>query len=148
MRHHLGTLVLLTSITLTGCGDRHHNADTTPPHLASECVACGPDDEWLCLDGEDSDEDGLVDCADPDCAWAPGCPWEGPENTDQRCGDGLDNDGNSFTDCKDWSCKLTAPCCPGEPVEENTQALCTNGVDDDCNGYVDCADFACEDICQ
>ena len=128
-----------------GCDEREL---VIPAHLASECKECTKDDAQLCLDGVDSDEDGLTDCDDPDCAWVSGCPWEGPENTDQRCSDDLDNDGNGFTDCKDWSCKLTAACCPGGPQDENTNEACSNGIDDDCNGYIDCVDFACEDICQ
>ncbi|MGB0589156.1 MAG: hypothetical protein ACPGU1_05700 [Myxococcota bacterium] len=137
-------LLMLCLSAWIGCGDRQL---LTPPHLESECWECQEEDAQLCLDGVDSDEDGLTDCDDPDCAWVAGCPWEGLENTDQRCGDGLDNDGNGFTDCKDWSCKLTAACCPGGPQEENTNEACSNGIDDDCNGYIDCVDFACDDIC-
>ena len=148
MKAYIVSLMVLTSLGVSTCGDRPDDPSATPLHLVSECMACEAEDEALCLDGEDSDEDGLIDCDDPDCAWVPGCPWEGAENTDLRCGDGLDNDGNGFTDCKDFACKLTTACCPGGPVEENTNERCTNGVDDDCNGYIDCVDFACEDICQ
>lgn len=130
---------------LASCGDRNIGP---PEHLQSECLACDETQVHLCLDGVDSDEDGLTDCDDPDCAGVSGCPWEGKEDTDERCADGLDNDQNGFTDCKDWSCSLTEACCPGGPQEENTNEACSNGIDDDCNGYVDCVDFACEDICQ
>ena len=146
-------VVLVSALTLTGCSDRLADADgfesgRTPLHLASECMACEPADEHLCLDGKDSDEDGLTDCDDPDCAWTAGCPWKGPEDNDKACGDLLDNDGNGYTDCKDFGCQKTLPCCPNGPTAEDSNETCSNGIDDDCNGYVDCIDFSCKDICQ
>jgi len=137
--------LVLAGLGTQSCGDRNI---FTPPHLESECMACDEENANLCLDGVDSDEDGLTDCDDPDCAWVASCPWEGPESGDLRCADGLDNDGNGFTDCKDFACGLSAACCPGGPSPENTNEACSNGIDDDCNGYIDCVDFACGDICQ
>ena len=135
----------LITLLLLGCGDR---TGPLPAHLASECMACTTEDAHLCLDGEDSDEDGLTDCDDPDCAWTPNCPWEGPEDTAIRCDDGLDNDDNGYTDCKDFACSSTSACRTEEQGDENTLEACTNGLDDDWNGYIDCNDWSCEAICQ
>lgn len=140
-----GWLFVAALWLMAGCDGRN---GPLPLHLQSECESCEAADEGLCLDGVDSDEDGLTDCDDPDCAWTPSCPWEGDEDTDIRCADGLDNDGNGFTDCKDWACSETTACRPGEQTDENTVAACSNNVDDDWDGYVDCQDWDCEFICQ
>ncbi len=145
MRHTVACGLLALTMGWTGCDDR---TGSLPLYLQSECEACEEGDDGLCLDGVDSDEDGLTDCDDPDCAWVPSCPWEGAENTDQRCHDGLDNDDNGFTDCQDWECSATTWCSAVETTDENTTATCTNGVDDDGDGYIDCKDWDCDDICQ
>ena len=128
-----------------GCDTR---TGPLPSHLASECETCTPEKESLCLDGVDSDEDGLTDCDDPDCAWAASCPWEGAENTDVRCADGLDNDDNGYIDCKDFACAPTSACRAPIETAEDSIATCTNGVDDDWDGYIDCSDWSCELLCQ
>ena len=120
----------------------------TPAHLLSECFDCEPEDADRCLDSIDNDEDGLLDCDDPDCAWVAACPWEGPENTDIRCGDGLDNDGNSFTDCADFACSDSTACKAEVQTDEDTLSACTNGVDDDWDGFIDCSDYSCELFCE
>ena len=53
-------------------------------------VSCegGPSTEQDCDDGIDNDNDGAVDCVDPDCWPDPVCVGGGPE----ICNDGLDND--------------------------------------------------------
>jgi len=137
--------VALAVAALGACDSR---TGPLPMHLQSECQACTADDAVLCLDGVDSDEDGLTDCDDPDCAWVANCPWEGEENTALRCGDGLDNDGNGFVDCKDWSCSETTACRTTEQTAEDSVATCSNGLDDDWDGYIDCQDWGCELICQ
>src|SRR5204862_1194528 len=85
-----------------------------------------------CFDGIDNDGDGLVDCADPDCAATCG----------EDCDNGIDDDGNGLVDCADPDCFGVPPCGGGED--------CTNGTDDDGDGLVDCFDvldccgnFAC-----
>lgn len=39
----------------------------------------------ICGDGFDNDEDGLLDCTDPDCATSDSCLDKGPPCTGQRC---------------------------------------------------------------
>ncbi|MFZ9982384.1 MAG: hypothetical protein ACO3FI_10165, partial [Cyclobacteriaceae bacterium] len=52
----------------------------------------------ICNDGVDNDGDGLIDCNDSDCQFAPnierGC----------NCFDGIDNDGDGKTDASDTNC--------------------------------------------
>jgi len=83
--------------------------------------------EYECGDGADEDEDGTVDCADPDCAMRPPC-------VEGSCRNGVDEDGNGLIDCAD-------PVCEGQPACR--EASCTNGTDDDGDGAADCADSDC-----
>ena len=87
----------------------------------------------VCTNGRDDDRDGLVDCADPDCAGAPSCCVSMPED----CGNGTDDDCDSAIDCSDPDCVAAPACC--SPVPE----VCTNGRDDDCDRRVDCGDTEC-----
>lgn len=80
-----------------------------------------------CTNLVDDDGDGLVDCADPDCAVAPSC-------LSEDCGNGTDDDGDGLADCDDPDCSGSPGCVPEE---------CTNGVDDDGNGLTDCEDPQC-----
>ncbi len=61
----------------------------------------------LCANGLDDEQDGLVDCDDPDCD--PFCR----EDTPARCSDGVDNDGDGPVDCEDPDCALLGSC--GDP---------------------------------
>jgi hypothetical protein len=123
-----------------------------PPRLSS--VA-----EFLCGDGADGDEDGMVDCADPDCDDRPPCV-EGPCDNgvdddgngavdcadpacadadacrERDCGDGSDDDGDGAVDCADVDCATRAPC---------AEQRCGDRIDDDGDGDVDCADAECAD---
>jgi subtilisin family serine protease len=67
--------------------------------------AASPETELDCGDGRDDDGDRLVDCIDPDCAGATGCPGE------SSCSNRIDDDGNGLVDCWDASC-LSDPACP------------------------------------
>ena len=77
-----------------------------------------------CGNGIDDDEDGLIDCDDPECDGL--CPEA------DNCSDRRDNDGDGFTDCLDSDC----PPCPAE--------ICDNGLDDDGDGFTDCDDPDCQ----
>jgi cysteine-rich repeat protein len=96
----------------------------------------GPEPE--CTDGADNDCDGLVDCADPDCAIYPICG--GP------CGDGICDPGVPENPC---NCEVD--CGPPHPIEP--LGLCADGIDNDCDGFIDCddpdctADPACGAVC-
>ncbi len=61
--------------------------------------------ESNCADGEDDDEDGLVDCGDADCAEHPACG-SAQETGDLFCHNGEDDDDDDFIDCFDSSCFL------------------------------------------
>ena len=105
--------------------------------------------ETQCANGLDDDGDGLIDCADGDCAIAPVCGIEGPidSSTGQpainpqtglpyNCSDGIDNDGDGLTDCQEPGCLAVAAVCP---VETD----CGNGIDDDGDGFFDYYDGDC-----
>ena len=118
----------------------------------------------FCFDGIDNDDDGQIDCGDPDCFGDPACgggfedctngfddDFDGridcgdPDCFDtpfcggvaEVCFDGVDNDGDGRVDCADPDCFDTPFCLFTE--------ICTNGFDDDRNGLVDCDDPACFD---
>lgn len=66
-----------------------------------------------CDDGADNDDDGLIDCADPDCAAQQRC---GDES--DACDDGVDNDGDALQDCADPDCWSGALCWAESRFEE------------------------------
>lgn len=92
--------------------------------------------EGDCADGRDGDEDGQVDCDDPDCHFAEECPHE------RSCEDGADEDADGDADCADRDC-AAAPVCAGAPDTPEVEAACSDGADDDGDGEVDCDDFDC-----
>ena len=79
---------------------------------------------WIedCTNDADDNGNGLVDCADVQCASQPACL--------EDCGNGTDDDGNGATDCDDSQC-FDDPTC-----EED----CVNTTDDNGNGLIDCLD--------
>ncbi|MDY0002813.1 MAG: hypothetical protein RBU30_16060 [Polyangia bacterium] len=87
-------------------------------------------DPEICANGMDDDGDGLIDCADPDCAQNPACL---PETL---CNDGLDNDGDGDMDCADSDCASQSYC-------ETIEVTCDDEFDNDGDGLVDCADSDC-----
>jgi hypothetical protein len=98
--------------------------------------------EVFCSDGQDGDQDGLVDCVDPDCVDDPICVSE------EDCDVPGDEDGNGVADCEDPACGVCTdsprPNCAPPP---DTEFVCDNGFDGDCDGLVDCEDPDCtEDI--
>ena len=80
----------------------------------------------VCANGTDDNLDGLVDCADADCAVAVGC-------IETQCNDYLDDDEDGAFDCLDADCAGSAQC----------QEDCDDGVDNDGDGLPDCFDVAC-----
>lgn len=97
-------------------GDSAPKTDTAPktePAAAekpAEAPASAPaGKETKCADRRDDDGDGLVDCADHDCAADPLCKvGSGPEDTDAKCKDWFDNDGDGLIDCDDPDCESQA----------------------------------------
>jgi hypothetical protein len=83
-----------------------------------------------CVNGEDDDGNGLVDCEDwRDCAGVEPC-------SESKCEDGVDGDNDGDTDCDDRDCSWVCP-------EDD----CFDGIDDDDNGVTDCDDFGCKLQC-
>lgn len=105
-----------------------------------------PSREVSCSDGFDNDCDGLVDCADPDCAnvgcfnASGGTPDAGfkcnsagacvcggnsgtAENPETTCGDGIDNDCNGLTDCADPNC-IGRACAANGNICQGSQCIC------------------------
>jgi hypothetical protein len=98
-----------------------------------------------CANLVDDDDDGLIDCADPDCGIFEMCfdsSSVGGENTAQLCRDKIDNNGNGQIDCADQtSCGSFAFC---QPPVENTPELCLDLKDNDADGFIDCKDSDCK----
>ncbi len=117
------------SLGLSGAGLRCEN-DCRLSIRYCGCERC--DNRW------DDDNDGLVDCNDPDCAGVGACPLE-------ICHDGVDNDDNGLTDCEDFACAANFPQCNGGiyPLESSHVGLCGNDLDDDNDGLDDAHDPDC-----
>ncbi|MDP4012108.1 MAG: hypothetical protein Q8R00_00680 [Candidatus Nanoarchaeia archaeon] len=95
-----------------------------------------------CNDGADNDLDGLVDCADPDCAGVgPNCILEygwvgGWLSSATLCRDFIDNDLDGLVDCAD-------PDCAAQSCREDNPDHCQDGIDNNGNGLIDGADPDC-----
>lgn len=83
----------------------------------------------FCGNGHDDDEDGLIDCSDPDCDGKTAC-------IETECADGVDNDGNGPVDCDDPSCEKREGC---------YETSCTDEEDNDGDELIDCDDPDCTD---
>jgi len=95
------------------------------------CDTCNYNDVSLimesgaeCDDGEDDDCDGLVDCADSQCAGSTYC---------EDCTNSMDDDDDTLIDCEDPDCSEYPAC-----FED-----CTNNIDDDGDGLDDMNDPDC-----
>lgn len=76
--------------------------------------------------GFDEDDDGAVDCDDPECQLAPPC-------LEEVCGNSADDDGDGLVDCSDGDCFGHSTCFE----------YCEDGVDNDVDGDTDCDDSTC-----
>jgi len=110
--------------------------------LLLACKELEGDDPGECLTGLDEDEDGLVDCEDPDCEADPACA--GPEDTGDSSAPEdtgpFDEDGDGWfatDDCDDNDVTIN----PGaaDPTVDGTDQDCDgiDGPDADGDGYVD-----------
>ncbi len=63
----------------------------------------------FCSNGFDEDNDGLIDCSDPDCRRASACR---KAETAETCDNGIDDDGDGRIDGKDRECKKDRNDCP------------------------------------
>ncbi len=82
----------------------------------------------FCGDGVDNSGDGLIDCADVQCAESSDCIGH------EICDNVIDDNGNGKADCDDVEC-LTF-CYPAPE-------LCDDGIDNDGDGNIDCGDGEC-----
>jgi len=79
----------------------------------------------ICDNDRDDNDDGLVDCDDPQCKLLPPC-------FELYCADGADDDLDGDTDCEDFDCLGTASCAGG-PGE----------IADPCDSHDDCLSGQC-----
>jgi hypothetical protein len=147
----------------TGCLEISSNDPDTPTATLNVTGAVLPT-ETECFDSTDNDSDGLIDCADTDCAGAangscdtgiPGVCSTGqtqcvsgaaecvqtvlpsPETiAANTCNDGLDNDCDGLIDAVDPGCQVAE--------------ICNDSIDNDSDGLIDCADTDCanDPACQ
>ena len=83
----------------------------------------------LCADSIDNDQDGLIDCADDDCALEAECV------TQKRVTMVLTMMVTGIHhDCADSDCATDASC---------VETACDDGADNDGDGDIDCADADC-----
>ena len=75
-----------------------------------------------CNNGEDEDNDGLVDCDDPDCATVAYCVAE-------NCSNGVDDNLDGTTDCQDFNCIGTASCTGGVCAADHDLGLVDSTLD-------------------
>jgi hypothetical protein len=87
-------------------------------------------DKAECMDGQDNDDDGLVDGDDSGCTDA----MDSAESPNSECDDGIDNDNDGRTDYKE------DPSCAGYPRSASESPPCSNRLDDDGDGLADYPD--------
>ncbi len=93
----------------TVCADRFDN-DRDTKIDCEDVAGCGS----ICSSCQgmvDTDADGLIGCADPDCTGIDGSSATGIQacepGGETRCHDNFDNDGNGLVDCADANCRST-----------------------------------------
>jgi hypothetical protein len=88
-----------------------------------------------CADGNDNDNDGKVDMADPGCSDA--SDTDETDTVTSQCSDGIDNDGDGFIDMADPNCTNSG--------DDNESAVpqCSDSIDNDNDGFVDMTDPGC-----
>jgi len=127
-------------------------------------LACTPDpvegqNPGECVDGADNDEDGLFDCADPDCVPAPACAGDdddaGDDDTigDDDTGDDDtlhgDDDDHGDDDSAGGPGDDDSAGGPGDdddtanPGEWQNPGDCSDGIDNDGDTLIDCKDPDC-----
>ncbi|MFO0795396.1 MAG: carboxypeptidase regulatory-like domain-containing protein [Candidatus Brocadiaceae bacterium] len=88
-----------------------------------------------CANGTDDDNDGLIDCNDPDCLSHKACHTE-------DCKNGLDDDGDGYTDCNDPDC--IGEDCHISPVVKTTSATNVKTKSATLNGTINANDLAAD----
>lgn len=101
-----------------------------------------------CTNGVDDDDDGLVDCADPDCAQHEACqspPDSGPPPAEQ-CTNGLDDDGDGLVDCADPDCSQLEVCQPPPPPPADGGDVCSSEQERTCEEELHCCMNTCKPL--
>ncbi|HLL52116.1 MAG TPA: MopE-related protein, partial [Myxococcaceae bacterium] len=170
-----------TDCSDTSCDQRPCSSSQGFACVLGACVCNGnggapqPNGETACSDTRDNDCDGLVDCADTNCAArtcgtngrvcsGTTCACSGNGGTAQAaettCNDNADNDCDGLVDCADPNCaqqacgsttgfictstSATGCTCGGRGgAAQASELTCNDGFDNDCDGLVDCADTGC-----
>jgi len=128
--------------TAVSCANCHDPVPLQTRHVVNynqtcnNCHDVAPPAETNCNDGIDNNNNGLTDCADPDC-------------------DGFVIP-SSATTCGQGACASTGnlecrnsgqfdTCQPGSPGAEGPfdSASCSDGIDNDCDGTTDASDSGC-----
>ena len=132
---------------IEGCRDE--NDEFMPPDPACACEESNDPEERYdcpelesapCQDGDDNDEDGLVDEEDPDC-WNDNQYDPNDINEEPSCNDGEDNDSDGWIDY---------PADPGCATINSSDeggfsyaSDCNDGIDDDGDHRIDALDPGC-----
>ncbi|HCH63488.1 MAG TPA: hypothetical protein DFR83_11830 [Deltaproteobacteria bacterium] len=119
------------STTDVGSGDE----DTT---ASAEAEGTSPGE---CADGEDNDQDGLLDCEDPDCTGDEACI----DDIEGECSDGTDNDGDGRVDCEDEDC-AGSPDCDEPVVDADGDGVPADADCDDADATMPINDADCDGI--
>ena len=124
------SVLAVLSVLATGCFDV--DRVTGGPPLGYET------DPIKCSNGYDDDNDGLVDCLDPDCIRRNFCgeivpllPPSGNETTLQECTDGVDNDLDGQFDCGDRGCQAIRELCCVSEFDDALQDQAVREIDDE-----------------
>lgn len=101
-------------------------ADAAPPDATRDLYL--PDFAGIesCVNQRDDDDDGLIDCGDPDCRGSGAC-----FHIREDCHNGIDDDGDLHADCDDAYC-LVDPACPAPEVEPYTTEALQRRFDFEC----------------
>ena len=137
---------------IEGCRDE--NDEYMPPDAACACEVENPQDlnaryecpvleTAPCSDGDDNDEDGLIDADDPDCYDGSGQYDANDVDEGPTCSDGVDNDGDGWTDYPS-----DPGCTTGGGSDEGGYSYlsdCNDSIDNDADGRIDAQDPGCDD---
>jgi hypothetical protein len=132
-------------------------------HLSCTPEAVEGQNPGDCTDGADNDEDGMFDCADPDCVPAPACAGDDDDTTPPLGDDDDDSHGDDDTDHGDDDSggpgdddsaggpgDDDSAGGPGDddtanPGEWQSPGDCLDGIDNDGDMLIDCKDPDCGD---
>jgi hypothetical protein len=111
------------------CSDFVDNDEDGFVDCADPDCATECNEAFKCYDGYDNDLDGLIDCADSDCFYF--CD----ETFGNHCADLVDNDHDGLLDCRDPDCVSSTAC--------DESQNCSDCYDNDHDGLADCEDPDC-----